>query len=1100
MRLFQRFVPLAVLCGAALILAACGGTTNQTATQPTVTSITLAPASIPLMPGETQQLTVTALESSGATVPVTDGVTYVSSAPNVASVNANGIVSAGKVAGTANITATVVVDVNSTVSSPPAVVTVTVPPATLTSISVTPAATTLAPGAKQQLTVTGTYSDGSTKDLTTGETFASSNTAVATVSDSGLATAGTTPGTATITATDTASGKTGSATITVPATLTSIALSPATANVAPGGTQQLTVVGTYDNGSTANLPASGETFTSMSPGVASVNAAGLVTVSSSATAGATATIVAKDTASGLTTSAAHSTVITVATGVTASGGVLSTGFNSNGTTTTSTSITGKYNAYFGGSDSTLAGGSGGGYADQNTSPSYEYVYVKDTLANLGTYTYQGIGIQPGTGQTVTVGSFDSLSFTLAVNAEWLAQGSPNFVILIAGNVAGVSSSTCNPQVAAVVTATASAATAYTVPLTAFNKITQNCGVGSVTAAQILAASITEIDFQADGGTAAITASGLTSNTNTTVAAAGSSPATYPTTINVVGTVSFVTASTPPAQLVSIALSPLTATLAPGATQQLTVTGTYSNGSTAQLPASGETFTSMSPSVATVSATGLVTVASNAANGATAEIVATDTASGLSTSTPKSTVITVTATAPATTNVLSTGFNSNMTTTTSGTATGTWAAYYGGSDSTLGGGSGGAYADQNTNPSYEYVYVQDTTANLGTYTYEGIGITAATGQTVSAAGYNSLGFTLAISPQWFAQGSPNFVVLISGNVTGVSSSTCNPQVAAVVTATASAATAYTVPLTAFTTVTQNCTVTSVTAAQILAAPVAKIDFQADGGTAAITASGLTSNTNTTVPFPLSNPATYPTTINIVGTVSFVNGSVTPPPSSTPILSTGFNSNMTTTTSTSATGTWAAYFGGSDGTLAGGSGGGYADQSASPSYEYVYVQDTFANLGTYTYEGVGIKPAASQTVSASGNAHLSFTLAVNPEWVTQGSPNFVVLIAGNVTGVSSSTCNPQVAAVVTATASAPTVYTVPLSAFTKVTQNCTVTTVTPAQILAAPITEIDFQADGGTAAITASGLTSNTNTTVPLAGMSPSVYPTTINVVGEVEFVP
>ena len=161
------------------------------------------------------------------------------------------------------------------------------------------------------------------------------------------------------------------------------------------------------------------------------------------------------------------------------------------------------------------------------------------MANLGTYTYQGVDIQPATGQTVSSSGFNSLSFTLAVNAEWLSAGSPNFVVLIASNVAGVSSGSCNPQVAAVVTATSSNPTVYTVPLTAFTKVTQNCGVATVTAAQVLAAPVTQIDFQADGLGAAITASGLTSNINTTVPKAASSPATYPTTINVQGTVGFV---------------------------------------------------------------------------------------------------------------------------------------------------------------------------------------------------------------------------------------------------------------------------------------------------------------------------------------------------------------------------------------------------------------------------------------------------------------------------------------------------------------------------------------------------------------------------------
>jgi uncharacterized membrane protein YvlD (DUF360 family) len=1097
MKLFKGLTLLAFVAGA---LAGCGGTSNQTATLPTVESVALSPLVVGLAPGGTQALTVTATESTGATVTITSGVTYTSSNSSVATVSAAGVVTAGNSEGTANISATVTIGVNQTLTTTaPAVVTVT---PVLDSISVAPAATTLAAGATQQLTVTGHFSGNNQMVLTGGVTFASSSTATATVDANGLVTAGTTAGTATITATDTASGLKATATITVAPTsptLVSIALAPLTANVAQGGTVQLAVIGTYSDQSQAPLAASGESFTSMSPGVASVNAAGLVTVAANATVGATATIVASDTASGLTTSTANSTVITVTSGAPVTTGILSTGFNSNQTTTTSTSGTGVWSAYFGSSNSGVAGGSGGGYADQSVNPSYEYVYINDTVANLGAYTYQGVGIQPATGQTVSASGFNSLSFTLSVNAEWLSAGSPNFVVLIATKVTGVSNASCNPQVAAVVTATSSNPTAYTVPLSAFTKITQNCGVASVTAAQILAAPVTQIDFQADGLGAAITASGLTSNINTTVAKANSSPATYPTTINVQGTVSFVTATPPPAQLVSIALSPLTATIAAGGTQQLTVTGTYSDNTTTVLPASGETFTSMSPSVATVSAAGLVTVASGATAGATATITATDTASGISTTSATNSVITVATPTTPTTGVLSTGFNSNQTTTTSGTASGQWGTYFGSSDPSIAGGSGGGYADQNTNPSYEYVYINDTVANLGTYTYQGVDIQPATGQTVSSSGFNSLSFTLAVNAEWLSAGSPNFVVLIASNVAGVSSASCNPQVAAVVTATSSNPTVYTVPLTAFTKITQNCGVNTVTIAQILAAPVTQIDFQADGLGAAITASGLTSNINTTVAKAGSSPATYPTTINVQGTVSFVTANTTPP-ATIAVLSTGFNSNQTTTTSTAATGQWGTYFGSSDPTIAGGSGGGYADQNINPSYEYVYINDTVANLGTYTYQGVDIQPAATQTVGAGTNQHFSFTLAVNAEWLSAGSPNFVVLIASNVAGVSSGSCNPQVAAVVTATSSNPTVYTVPLTAFTKVTQNCGVATVTAAQVLAAPVTQIDFQADGLGAAITASGLTSNINTTVPKAASSPATYPTTINVQGTVGFVP
>jgi hypothetical protein len=93
-------------------------------------------------------------------------------------------------------------------------------------------------------------------------------------------------------------------------------------------------------------------------------------------------------------------------------------------------------------------------------------------------------------------------------------------------------------------------------------------------------------------------------------------------------------------LTSIALSPLSVPLAPGKSAQLTVTGTYSDSSTATLDASNEQFSTSDASVATVSAAGVVTVAATAAVGTTATITATDTASGLKTAASVSTIVTV----------------------------------------------------------------------------------------------------------------------------------------------------------------------------------------------------------------------------------------------------------------------------------------------------------------------------------------------------------------------------------------------------------------------------------------------------------------------------
>jgi hypothetical protein len=93
------------------------------------------------------------------------------------------------------------------------------PPATLTSIAVTPSA----PSAQTlsntlQFTATGTYSDGSTSNITASVTWGSSSTAVATINASGLATSA---GGGSTTITATLSGVTGSTVFTVtPAMLT----------------------------------------------------------------------------------------------------------------------------------------------------------------------------------------------------------------------------------------------------------------------------------------------------------------------------------------------------------------------------------------------------------------------------------------------------------------------------------------------------------------------------------------------------------------------------------------------------------------------------------------------------------------------------------------------------------------------------------------------------------------------------------------------------------------------------------------------------------------------------------------------------------------
>ena len=115
---------------------------------------------------------------------------------------------------------------------------------TLTSLAVTPANPGIIPGASQQFTATGHYSDGSAQNLTSQATWTSSNTGVATINASGLAT-GVFAGTTTISAV--LAGVTGSTVLTVQSALLAI------------GTTSLPN-GAVDVAYTATLAASGGTL------------------------------------------------------------------------------------------------------------------------------------------------------------------------------------------------------------------------------------------------------------------------------------------------------------------------------------------------------------------------------------------------------------------------------------------------------------------------------------------------------------------------------------------------------------------------------------------------------------------------------------------------------------------------------------------------------------------------------------------------------------------------------------------------------------------------------------------------------------------------
>src|SRR5208337_4548501 len=165
-----------------------------------------------------------------------------------------------------------------------ATLTVTAP--TLVSITLSPQSTTIPQGATQQFTATGVYTDGSTQDLTSAAAWSSSATVVAAINSSGLA-AGLFQGTATIQASSGSLSASTTLSVGAPA-LVSIAVTPATATIALGGSQQYQAIGTYSDGSTQNVT----TLVAWSSGVstvATVSGTGLATSVSQGTTTLSAT-------------------------------------------------------------------------------------------------------------------------------------------------------------------------------------------------------------------------------------------------------------------------------------------------------------------------------------------------------------------------------------------------------------------------------------------------------------------------------------------------------------------------------------------------------------------------------------------------------------------------------------------------------------------------------------------------------------------------------------------------------------------------------------------------------------------------------------------
>ena len=239
-------------------------------------SIAITPANAALLLGTLQQFTATGTYSDHSSQDITDSVTWSSSDRSVASIAAGGLGTALTL-GSATISATSGSVTGST--------TVNVPSAVLSSITVRPVNKKIAPFTSQQFQAIGTYTDGSTHNVTGQVSWTSSNTAVATIGGSGRAKA-LTPGSTTITAT--LGSISGSSTLDVSnATIVSISVTPSGRTIAPGTRLSFAATGVFsdhttqvitrdctwasDNHAVATVGAGG-TATAIGPGTANISA------------------------------------------------------------------------------------------------------------------------------------------------------------------------------------------------------------------------------------------------------------------------------------------------------------------------------------------------------------------------------------------------------------------------------------------------------------------------------------------------------------------------------------------------------------------------------------------------------------------------------------------------------------------------------------------------------------------------------------------------------------------------------------------------------------------------------------------------------------
>ena len=621
--------------GSVVITAKSGtvsGTANLTVTSLVSMAITMPLPSIEI--GTTEQLRATGTFSDGSTQDVTSTVAWASSDTTKATISnsipTNGVVQALK-AGSSIITAS-----SGSIS---AASTLTVNGGTLTSIVVTSPATAIPLKVVQQISATGTFSDGKTQDITNTVAWSSSQSAVASITVSGAVTA-LSVGTTTITATS--GGVSGNVQLTVNATnLVSITIQQGNVTIAQSTSKKLNAIGLFNDGSTRDISFQA-TWTSSTPGVATVQAGGLTHGVTPGSTTITATLGAQTVSATLTVS--NATIVSVSVTPTISS--IATGtrlsFTATGQFSDSSTQLITSNVIWASSDTTVATiSNGSGSQGAATAIATGSVTINATFGavvgsaqlNVSAANLASITLTPATAilapasalQYSAIGNFDDGSTqNLNLVATWSTSSPTTATVTTYGQATG--------QSAGLATITASmggvSSTANVVvestPLTLITVLPAN-----LTVPQEISTNLTALGTFADGSTQNLTSAVTWTSSSPSVAIVSNTPGTIGQVTGVgpgsstvaalfAGQVGSATMQVTNATLTSLAILPNSPSIALGASEEFVAKATFSDGSILDV-SSQVVWSSSNVNVAVINPLGFATSASSGTTTITASL-------------------------------------------------------------------------------------------------------------------------------------------------------------------------------------------------------------------------------------------------------------------------------------------------------------------------------------------------------------------------------------------------------------------------------------------------------------------------------------------------